>query len=38
LQALGMGRAFSADADFTRITDEEPLPISEVVHQGVHRH
>jgi len=34
LQALGMGRAFSADADFSGITDEEPLPISEVVHKA----
>jgi serpin B len=34
LQALGMGRAFSAGADFSGITDEEPVQISEVVHKA----
>jgi serpin B len=34
LQALGLGRAFSDDADFSGITDEKPLSISEVVHKA----
>jgi serpin B len=34
LQALGMGCAFSDDADFSGITDDEPVQISEVVHKA----
>jgi serpin B len=34
LQALGLGRAFSDDADFSGITGQEPVQISEVVHKA----
>lgn len=34
LQSLGIVAAFGADGDFSKITTEEPLHISEVVHQA----
>jgi serpin B len=37
LRSLGMGLAFSDDADFSGITNDEPLYIGEVVHRAVVR-
>lgn len=34
LMALGLQRAFTADADFSGIDDQEPLCVDEVVHQS----
>ncbi len=34
LQALGMAKAFSGDADFSALTHDETLSISDVVHQA----
>lgn len=34
LQSLGLTRAFSGEADFTGITEQEPLRISEAVHRA----
>ena len=34
LSSMGMPKAFSLSADFSGMTDEEELHISEVIHQG----